>query len=136
MLLISCVLRSNYFGEVKWKKKKGGILVRQRVFCLFYENSFLKIIFQTFIYLFIIKKLVNKKYFLEKKTWLSFQESVFLLFLVKNTFRSCEKFINILLFVDYIKFGPQSFDCYIFCFESFFFISISSFRIWFNLIFI
>jgi hypothetical protein len=26
-----------------------------------------------------------------------------------------------MLFADYIKFGPQTFDCYIFCFESFFF---------------
>ena len=41
MLLISCVLRSNYFGEVKWKKKKGGILVRQQVFSV----CFMKIVF-------------------------------------------------------------------------------------------
>jgi len=33
---------------------------------------------------------------------------------------SCKKFKNILLFVDYIKFDHQSFDCYIFCFEFFF----------------
>jgi hypothetical protein len=25
-----------------------------------------------------------------------------------------------MLFADYIKFGPQTFDCYIFCFEFFF----------------
>ena len=36
-------------------------------------------------------------------------------------FKSC-KFIfeNIILFVNYIKFNPQSFNCYIFCFESFY----------------
>ena len=27
---------------------------------------------------------------------------------------SCEKFRNVILFVDYIKFGPQTFDCYIY----------------------
>jgi hypothetical protein len=26
---------------------------------------------------------------------------------------SCEKFRNIILFADYIKFGPQTCDCYI-----------------------
>jgi hypothetical protein len=26
-----------------------------------------------------------------------------------------------MLFADYIKFGPQTFDCYIFCFETLFF---------------
>ena len=38
---------------------------------------------------------------------------------------SCEKFRNIILFADYIKFGPQTFDCYIyiFCFEYLFSIS-------------
>jgi hypothetical protein len=27
---------------------------------------------------------------------------------------SCEKFKNIILFADYMKFGPQTFDCYIY----------------------
>jgi hypothetical protein len=49
---------------------------------------------------------------------------------MKNTFESYLKFKNILLFVDYIKFSLQSFDCLIFCFEYFFF-PISSLRIWF-----
>ena len=30
---------------------------------------------------------------------------------------SCEKFINVILFADYNKFGPQTFDCYIFFFQ-------------------
>jgi len=41
----------------------------------------------------------------------------------KTLSKSCEKFKNIILFADYNKFGPQTFDCYIFCFESFFSIS-------------
>jgi hypothetical protein len=32
----------------------------------------------------------------------------------KTLSRSCEKFRNIILFVDYVKFGPQTFDCYIY----------------------
>jgi len=51
-----------------------------------------------------------------------------------KTLSKSEKFKNIILFADYNKFGPQTFDCYIFCFQSFF--SISLLRIWFNLIFI
>ena len=32
----------------------------------------------------------------------------------KTLSESCEKFRNIILFADYIKFGPQTFDCYIY----------------------
>ena len=32
----------------------------------------------------------------------------------KTLFESCEKFRNIILFVNYIKFGYQTFDCYIY----------------------
>jgi hypothetical protein len=53
----------------------------------------------------------------------------------KTLLRNFEKFWNIILFADYIKFDPQTFDCYIFYFKSFFFL-ILSLRIWFNLIFI
>jgi hypothetical protein len=39
----------------------------------------------------------------------------------KILFRSYEKFRNVMLFADYIKFGPQTYDCHIFCFEYFIF---------------
>jgi hypothetical protein len=39
----------------------------------------------------------------------------------KILFGSCEKFRNVILFADYIKFGSQTFDCYIIFFEYFFF---------------
>jgi len=32
----------------------------------------------------------------------------------KTISESCEKFRNVILFVDYIKFGLQTFDCYIY----------------------
>jgi hypothetical protein len=37
------------------------------------------------------------------KVWLDFQENIFL---KKILYRSCEKFKNIILFADYIKFDP------------------------------
>jgi len=41
---------------------------------------------------------------------------------------SCEKFKNIILFADYIKFDPQTFDCYIYFVLNIYF-SISSLKI-------
>jgi len=35
---------------------------------------------------------------------------------------SCEKFRNIILFADYIKFGPQTFDCYIYIYIYIYFV--------------
>jgi len=34
---------------------------------------------------------------------------------------SCENFRNVILFADYIEFGPQTFDCYIYIYIYFFF---------------
>ena len=91
-------------------------------------------------YLFTIKKNCNEKYFSVKEKFnLNFIKAFFWVLFFKNY----EKIKNILLFIDYIKFDPQSFDCHIFCFKFFkniflfsFFSSISSLRIWFNFIFI
>jgi hypothetical protein len=82
-----------------------------------------------------LEKLISRKYFsIKKKFNLIFKKIYFFYFEWKILSRSCEKFRNIILFADYNKFGSQTFDCYIFCFEYFF--SISPLRIWFNLIFI
>jgi hypothetical protein len=57
-------------------------------------------------------------------------------FIKHNTLSRCEKFKNILLFVNYIKFYPQSFNYYTFYFESFFmYFLISSLKILFCFIF-
>jgi hypothetical protein len=42
--------------------------------------------------------------------------------------KSCEKFRNVILFADYIKFDPQTFDCYIYFVLNIYF-SISSLKI-------
>jgi hypothetical protein len=46
----------------------------------------------------------------------------------KTLSRSCEKFRNVILFADYIKFGLQTFDCYIYFVLNIYF-SISSLKI-------
>jgi hypothetical protein len=58
-----------------------------------------------------LEKLVNKKYFsVKEKFGLIFRKVFPFYFERKTLFRSCEKFRNIILFVDYIKFDPQTFD--------------------------
>jgi hypothetical protein len=54
---------------------------------------------------------------------LIFRKEFFFYFGQKTLSWSCEKFRNVILFADYIKFDPQTFDCYIyiFCFEYLFF---------------
>jgi hypothetical protein len=77
--------------------------------------------------------LVNEKHFsFKEKFGLIFMKVFSFSFGRKTLSRSCEKFRNIILFIDYIKFGPQTFDWYIFCLNLFF----SSLKIWFNFIFI
>jgi len=49
-----------------------------------------------------------------------FEKCFFFNFKQKILFKSYEKFKNIMLFINYIKFGPQAFDCYIFYLSLFF----------------
>jgi hypothetical protein len=83
----------------------------------FSESSFWKIIFQTFMCLFVIGKLVNGKHFLVKEKFGLVSRKVFSFYFGRKTLsESCEKFRNVIFFADYIKFGPQTFDCYIYIF--------------------
>jgi len=50
-----------------------------------------------------------------KKNLVWFPEKCFFFYFGRKTlFESCEKFRNIILFANYIKFGPQTFDRYIY----------------------
>jgi len=76
-----------------------------------------------------LEKLINKKYFpIKEKFGLVFKKVFSFYFGRKILSGSCEKFRNVILFADYIKFDPQTFDCYIYFVLNICF-SISSFRI-------
>jgi hypothetical protein len=64
-----------------------------------------------------LEKLINEKNFPVKEK-----------FGRKTLFENCKKFKNVILFTDYIKFGPQTFDCYIYFVLNIYF-SISSLKI-------
>jgi len=52
------------------------------------ESGFLEIIFQTFMCLFVIRKVGQRKTLSsERKIWFDFQESAFFLFWAENTFQ-------------------------------------------------
>jgi hypothetical protein len=74
------------------------------------------------MYLFVIRKVgqrkilsVNEKHFLIKEKFGMVSRKMFSFYFGRKTLSgSCEKFKNVILFADYIKFGPQTFDCYIY----------------------
>jgi hypothetical protein len=76
-----------------------------------------------------LEKLVNGKHFPVKEKFGLISRKVFSFYFGWKTLsESCEKFINIILFADYIKFGPQTFDYYIYFILNIYFL-ISSLRI-------
>jgi len=80
----------------------------------FPESDFRETTFQTFLCLFAIRKVGQRKTLSsQRKIWLGFQESVFLKNLGGKHFPEVVKNLEISLFADYIKFDPQTFDCYI-----------------------
>jgi hypothetical protein len=80
----------------------------------FPKSGFREITFQTFLCLFAIRKVGQRKTISsQRKIWLGFQESVFLENLGEKHFPKIVKILEMSLFADYIKFDPQTFDCYI-----------------------
>jgi hypothetical protein len=80
----------------------------------FPESGFPETTFQTFLFLFAIRKVGQRKTLSsQRKIWLGFQESVFLKNLGGKHFPEVVKNLEMSLFADYIKFDPQTFDCYI-----------------------
>ena len=75
----------------------------------------LKLNFKKLFYIFfcvylLLKKLINKIYFLvEKKFSLIIRKVFSFYFGWKTLSKSCEKFRNVILFADYIKFDTQIF---------------------------
>ena len=80
----------------------------------FLKSGFRETTFQTFLCLFAIRKVGQWKTLSnQRKIWLDFQESVFLKNLGGKHFPKVVKNLEMSLFADYIKFDPQTFDCYI-----------------------
>jgi hypothetical protein len=62
-----------------------------------------------------LEKLINGKHFLVKNKFGLVSRKIFSFYFGRKTLSgSCEKFRNVILFADYIKFSPQNFDCYIY----------------------
>jgi len=81
-----------------------------------------KLLFKFFCIYLLLKNLINEKYFRVKEKFSLIFRKVFSFYFEQKTLsRSCEKFRNIILFADYIKFGSQNFDWYRFCLNPFFF---------------
>jgi hypothetical protein len=90
---------------------------------------FEKLLFKFLCIYLLLEKLINEKHFPVKEKFNWFSEKCFPeKFGRKTLFRSCEKFKNVILFADYIKFGPQTFDCYKYFVLNIYF-SISSLKI-------
>jgi hypothetical protein len=95
----------------------------------FPESGFRETTFQTFLYLFVIRKVGQRKTLSsQRKIWLGFQESVFLENLGGKHFPEVVKNLEMSLFADYIKYDHQTFNCYIYFVLNIYF-SISSLKI-------
>jgi len=96
---------------------------------VFWNSFFRKSLSKLSCVCLLLEKLVNRKHFSVKEKFGLVSEKCFPeKFGWKIFFGSCEKFRNIILFADYIKFGSQTFDCYIYFILNIYF-SVSSFKI-------
>jgi hypothetical protein len=92
------------------------VFVKTLRLCLFFKNWFPGNYFPNF-------SIFDGKHFPVKEIFFFISRKVFSFYFGWKTLSgSCEKFRNVILFTDYIKFDPQTFDCYIyFVFEYLFF---------------
>ena len=89
---------------------------------VWWKIVFWKLLSTLFCVCLSLEKLVNGKHFPVKEKFGLVSRKVFSFYFGRKTFSgSCEKFRNVILFANYIKFGPQTFDCYIYLFWIFFF---------------
>jgi hypothetical protein len=89
-------------------------------------RKFLSKLFDVYLSL---KKLFNRKHFPIKEKFSLVSRKVFSFYFRRKALsENYEKFRNVILFDYYIKFGPQTFDCYIYFVLNICF-SISSLRI-------
>jgi len=96
---------------------------------VFWKLVFRKLFFKFFYVCLSLEKLVNGKYFPVKGKFSLVSRKIFSFYFERKTLsESCEKFRSAILFADYIKFGLQTFNYYIYFVLNICF-SISSLRI-------
>jgi len=120
-----------------WRSCMGS-LYGEAYDCVFFKKKivFRKLFFKFFYIYLLLKKLIYEKYFPVNGKYFPIKEKfdlvsrkVFSFYFGRKTLSgSYEKFRNVILFADYIKFGPQTFDCYIYFVFNIYF-SISSLKI-------
>jgi hypothetical protein len=137
-------ITQNLLFNSMWNKKEKKILILLSLqsyltrakeitlklwLCLFSRKWFPGNHFPNFHVLFAIRKVGQRKTLSsQRKIWLGFQESVFLENLSGKHFPEVVKNLEMLLFVDHIKFDPQTFNCYIYFVLNIYFL-ISSLKI-------
>jgi hypothetical protein len=114
-----------------YNKEKACVLLG----CYCFWEWFLRNYFLNFVCVYLsLKKLINRKHFPVKEKFdlvsgKCFSEK----FERKILSRNYEKFRNVILFADYIKFTPQTFDCHIyFVLNIYFSISYLKFNFYIN----
>jgi len=103
-LIKSLLIYSYIHTFVKNNLKKTTMAISLRILYLgcvcFSESSFLETTFQTFLCLFAIRKVGQRKtLFSQRKIWLGFQESIFLLFLGGKHFPKVVKNLEMLYYL-------------------------------------
>ena len=84
------------------------VFVKTLRLCLFFKNWFPGNYFPNF-------SIFDGKHFPVKEIFFFISRKVFSFYFERKTLsESCEKFRNVILFADYIKFDPQTFDLYIY----------------------
>ena len=83
---------------------------------------FKKLFFKFFYFYLSLEKLINEKHFPVNEKYFPVKEKFGLIFMKvfsfyfgrKTLFENCKKIRNVILFADYIKSDPQTFNCYIY----------------------
>jgi hypothetical protein len=112
--------------DMRWRREfffflytKPLIISQVKNVFVFWKLVFEKLFFKFFCVCLPFKKLINRKYFPVNEKYFSVKgkfdliyRKVFSFYFGRKTLSgSCEKFRNVILFVDYIKFDPQTFNC-------------------------
>jgi hypothetical protein len=93
------------------------VIFSNKAVFVFWKLIFEKLFFKFLCVCLSLEKLINEKHFPVKEKFGLVSRKLFSFYFGwKIFFGNCEKFRNVILFANYIKFSPQTFDCYIYIF--------------------